>query len=172
MQRPLQRLLQAQRPQPLSTRPLQLLQACMKQPRPKPQRQELHAWAQPLQGLQPVDLLGAPRVQRPLRRLALQAQRPQPRPLQLLQACMKQPRPKLQMQELQISWAQPHMGLQPLHLQLRPWRLMALQAKGSQPLIRGGAVGLEIAISSRRADEIGDDVSRSANILQTPTHPG
>ena len=56
MQRPLQRLLQAQRPQPLSTRPLQLLQACMKQPRPKPQRQELHAWAQPLQGLQPLDL--------------------------------------------------------------------------------------------------------------------
>ena len=115
-------------------------------------------------------------MQRPLQRLqlALQAQRPQPlstRPLQLLQACMKQPRPKLQMQELQISWAQPHMGLQPLHLQLRPWPL-ALQAKGSQPLIRGGAVGLEIAISSRRADEIGDDVSGSPNILQTPTHPG
>ena len=84
-------------------------------------------------------------MQRPLQRLqlALQAQRPQPlstrrpqplstRPLQLLQACMKQPRPKLQMQ---------------------------MQMKGSQPMIRGGAVGLEIAISSRRADEIGDDVS-------------
>ena len=77
-------------------------------------------------------------MQRPLQRLqlALQAQRPQPlttsRPLQLLQACMKQPRPKLQMQ---------------------------MQMKGSQPLIRSGAVGLEIAISSRRADEIGDDVS-------------
>ena len=84
-------------------------------------------------------------MQRPQQRLqlALQAQRPQlstirrpqqlsTRPLQLLQACMKQPRPKLQMQ---------------------------MQMKGSQPLIRGGAVGLEIAISSRRADEIGDDVS-------------
>jgi hypothetical protein len=139
---------QAQRPQPLTTRPLQLLQACMKQPRPKPQRQELHAWTQ---------------------------QRPQPlstRPLQLLQACMKQPRPKLQMQELQISWAQ--LGLQPLDLQSLqlPWPL-ALQAKGSQPLIRGGAVGLEIAISSRRADEIGDDASGSPNILETPArHPG
>ena len=116
MQRPqrLQLALQAQRPQPLTTRPLQLLQACMKQPRPKPQWQDM-----------------------------LQAQRPQPlstrrpqqlstRPLQLLQACMEQPRPKLQMQ---------------------------MQMKGSQPLIRSGAVGLEIAISSRRADEIGDDVS-------------
>ena len=119
-----------------------------------------------------------------MQRLALQAQRPQPlstRPLQLLQACMKQPRPKLQMQELQISWAQP-LGLQPAvpalrlqssHLQ-RPWPSwpLALQAKGSQPLIRGGAVGLEIAISSRRADGIGDDVSGSPNILQTPAHPG
>ena len=61
MQRPLQRLqlaLQAQRPQPLTTsRPLQLLQACMKQPLLKPPRQELQrAWAQPLQGLQPLDL--------------------------------------------------------------------------------------------------------------------
>ncbi len=58
---------------------------------------------------------------------------------------MKQPRPKLQMQ---------------------------MQMKGSQPLIRSGAVGLEIAISSRRADEIGDDVSGSPNILQTPARPG
>jgi len=61
VQRPLQRLqlaLQAQRPQPLTTsRPLQLLQACMKQPLLKPPRQELQrAWGQPLQGLQPVDL--------------------------------------------------------------------------------------------------------------------
>ena len=74
-------------------------------------------------------------MQRPLQQ-RLQLQRPQPlstRPLQLLQACMKQPQPKLQ--------------------------LMQMQMKGSQPLIRGGAVGLEIAISSRRADEIGDDVS-------------
>ena len=67
----------------------------------------------------------------------------------------------------------PHVHMQPLHLQSsqRPWPL-ASQAKGSQPLLRGGAVGLEIAISSRRADGIGDDVSGSPNILQTPAHPG